>query len=62
MKQIVIKNPHNFVIQFILLQIPFRANLRFLFPCCSSWYTSALILMMSIVIPSLISSDSCLIW
>ena len=34
MKQIVVKNPHNFVIQFILLQIPFRefcANLRFLF-------------------------------
>lgn len=34
MKQIVVKNPHNLVIQFILLQIPFRefrANLRFLF-------------------------------
>lgn len=34
MKQIVVKNPHNFVIQFILLQIPFRefrANLCFLF-------------------------------
>lgn len=34
MKQIVVKNPHNFVIQLILLQIPFRefhANLRFLF-------------------------------
>lgn len=34
MKQIVVKNPHNLVIQFILLQISFRefrANLRFLF-------------------------------
>lgn len=34
MKQIMVKNPHNFVIQFILLQIPFRefrTNLRFLF-------------------------------
>lgn len=34
MKQIMVKNPHNFVIQFILLQIPFRefrVNLRFLF-------------------------------
>jgi len=31
MKQIVVKNPHNLVIQFIFLQIPFRANLRFLF-------------------------------
>ena len=34
MKQIMVKNPHNFVIQLILLQIPFRefrANLRFLF-------------------------------